>query len=228
MKLKSVLVIIILSTFLASCSKPIGYFGKCPDAIIEWVDVLMIHGIKYEHHFPEPTDESSNLNVEKGKKIGEVLYKMADNACNNHKMKNGDAAFIEKGTAIYEVNGYPSSFLVLADNKVYVSHQNKKAKTAKELYPLKEYVQNIYIESTEDGRRLHTFSSSSRKEFIEAWDNLIVKDVDYTDEPIFLEIELKNGVTFRLIYSEKSNVFTIGVMGNEKIKEIIQKELQQS
>lgn len=228
MKLKSVIVIILLSMLLVSCSQPIGDLGKCPDAKIDWVDVLMINDINYEHHFPEPADESIHLNIEKGKKIGEVLYKMADNACSNHKMKNGDAAFLEKGTAIYAVNGYPPSFIVLADNNVYVSKQNKAAKTAKELYPLKEYVKNIYIESTEDGRRLHTFSASSMKEFIEAWDNLKVKDVDYTDEPIFLEIELKNGVTFRLIYSEKSNVFPIGVMGNEKIKEIIQKELRQN
>ncbi|HWI48221.1 MAG TPA: hypothetical protein VNU45_08385 [Rummeliibacillus sp.] len=228
MKLKSVIVMFLLSILLASCTYPIGNLGKCPDGIIEWVDVLMINGIKYEHHFPEPTDESSNLNVEKGKKIGEVSYKMADNACSNHKMKNGDAAFIEKGTAIYEVNEYPSSFLVLADNNVYVSKQNKKAKTAKELYPLKEYVKNIYIESTEDGRRLHTFSPSSKKEFIEAWNNLKVKNVDFSDKPIFLEIELKNGVAFRLTYSEKSNLFPIGVIGDKKIKEIIKKELQKS
>lgn len=51
------------------------------------------------------------------------------------------------------------------------------------------------------------------------------RNIDYNDEPIFLEIELKNGVTFTLLYSEENNVFSVGVKGNNKIKEIIEREL---
>ncbi|MGX9134362.1 hypothetical protein ACWV26_08275 [Rummeliibacillus sp. JY-2-4R] len=225
MKIKRILMMIFLSIFLASCSSSLENLSKCPDAAIDYADVLMMNGIIYQHHSPEIEDENKQIKVEKGQKIGEVRYKLANHACSSYKMKNGDSTFMDIGTPIYIVKGYPSSFLVLADNQVYVSEQNKNAKTANELYPLKEFAKKIYIESTEDGRRLHTFSSSSTKEFTEAWDDLKIKNVDYKDEElIFLEIELKNGVSYRLSYAKNSNVFLIGVKGNEKIKTIIQKE----
>ncbi len=223
MKLKNVIFLIIISTLLASCSTPFGHIGKCPDAEISWADVLKINDIKYENR----PDDKSNLVIEKGKKLGEVSFKMAGKACSGHKLKNGDATFLEIGTPIYEVKGYPSSFMVFAKDRVFIVDQNKKAKSAKDLYPLKDYVQNIYLASNEDGSRLHTFSSISTTQFIKEWENLKVKrNVDYKDDPIFLEIELKNGVLFTLLYSEENNIFPVGVKGNKKIKEIIEKELK--
>ncbi|MCM3357325.1 MAG: hypothetical protein ABS939_22975 [Psychrobacillus sp.] len=40
---------------------------------------------------------------------------------------------------------------------------NKEATTAGELFPIEGFVKNIYIESTEDGRRIHTFHQESVK-----------------------------------------------------------------
>ncbi|WP_462413204.1 hypothetical protein [Neobacillus sp. Marseille-QA0830] len=129
---------------LCSCSlKSWDNFGGCPDAEIEWVDLVMVNDIKYQHHIPDQTDEEVPLTVEKGKEIGKVTYKMADYACSDHKMKNGNAAYLEKGTPIYELKGYPSSLIILADEKVYVTEQNKNAKTAGDLYPLKGLVKTF-------------------------------------------------------------------------------------
>ena len=90
---------------------------------------------------------------------------MADSACSNHKMKNGDAAFLKEGTIIYEIMGYPTALMVAADDDVYVANTNNKATTAGELYPMDKLVKNIHIESTEDGNRIHTFSQAWKDQY---------------------------------------------------------------
>lgn len=228
---KNMFFIIVLTIFLSSC----GNFNPikgCPDAEIEWVDMVMIHDIQYQHHFPDSTDEKIPINIEKGKELGKVTYKMADRACSNHKMKNGDAAFLEEGTPIYEIKGYPTGLIVAANDKVYVVDTNIKAKTAGDLYPMDQLVKNIYIESTEDGSRLHTFSQSSKKKFLDSWNKLKLEDVQslykknkMEGKRIFLEIELENGVTFRELYWADTNTFNNGAIGNKEIKEVINDEL---
>ncbi|WP_074432992.1 hypothetical protein [Neobacillus dielmonensis] len=226
------LVMFSIIVLLSSCSNiGIDNIGGCPDAEIEWVDVVMVNDIKYQHDFPDQPNEEATLLLEKGKEIAKVTYKMADHACSDHKMKNGDAAYLEKGTPIYELKGYPSSFMILADGKAYVAKQNKTAKTAGELYPLKGLLKNIHIESTEDGSRIHTFSAQSTQKFIDEWYQLKLEDPEalykkgrLEGERVFLEMELKNAVSFRQLYWMDSNTFHVGVVGNKEIKEIISNE----
>ena len=209
-----------------------SFIGACPDAEIDWVDVLMIDDIQYEHHFPEAANENLPITIEEGRELGKVTYKMADNACSNHKMKNGDAAFLHAGTIIYEVKGYPTSLIVSANGEVYVVSTNEKAKTAGELYPMEKLVKNIYIESTEDGKRMHTFSQSSKDRFLAAFSELKLEDVQTLNTEgkldgtrIFLGIELNNGVSFRQVYWVDSNTFHNGAIGNDEIKEVINAEV---
>ncbi|MCM3601032.1 hypothetical protein M3175_09840 [Robertmurraya korlensis] len=233
MKILKNLVIIILSTILlSSCNDDVHSNQDCPDGVIEWVDMIMIQDIKYQHHIPEPADADTPITIEKGKKLGEVTYKMGDSACSNHEMGNGDATYLHAGTAIYEIKGYPSTLAITADDKVYIVDTNEKAKTAGELYPLEELVKNIYFESTEDGRRIHTFSQSSKDNFLNAWSNLKLEDKETLNitgqqdgSRVFLEIELNNGVTFREVYWAESNTFRSGVVGNKQIKDLIEYEL---
>jgi hypothetical protein len=236
-KIKCVVLLLVCIIILVSCSNPdntaTGVLNGCPDAEIEWVDVLKVNDIKYEHHFPEAVDDGSHVTIEKGNEIGKVTFKMADRACSNHVMQNGDAAYLTIGTVIYELIGYPSSFAVVADGNVYIVESNPHAITAGELYPLNGLVKNIYIESTEDGSRLHAFSESSKKQFFDAWYSLKLKDVNtlikegkLEGNRVFLEFELNNGVTFRELYWSSSNTFHSGVVGNDEIKKVINKELQ--
>lgn len=93
-------------------------------------------------------------------------------------------------------------------------------------------MKNIYIQSTEDGKRMHTFSQSSKDKFLATFDDLKLEDVQsLIDEGklegtrLFLEIELNNGVSFRLLYWGDFNTFHIGAIGNDEIKEIINDEV---
>ncbi len=228
LNVKKVLMISFLAVILSSCHG-VPLLKQCPpNTIIEWVDVLMIDDIKYEHYFPDSVDESLSVTIEKGEEIGQVTYKMADHACSNHKMQNGHAAHLEEGTVIYEVTGYPSELLVMANNVAYIAQTNKQAKTVGELYPMDQLVKNIYIESLEDGRRIHTFSQSSKERFLNAFYLLPLGDWQSMDgERVFLEIELNNGVSFRQLYWADSNVFHNGAVGNDEVKEVIQEELAQ-
>ncbi|RDI45632.1 hypothetical protein [Falsibacillus pallidus] len=228
---KFVFGVVFLTIFLSSCNNQIT---GCPDAAIEWVDVLMVKDIKYQHHFIAPADRKQ-ITIEKGKEIGKVSYKLADNACSNHKTKNGDAAYLEKGTPIYEIKGYPTNLAVAADEKVYIADQNKKAKTAKEFLPLAGLVQSIYIESPNDGSILRTFTPNKMKEFIKTWETLKLKDDHelykegaYEGDPVFIGIELNNGASFRQVYWRKSNVFSGGIVGNEEMKKIIENEISKT
>ncbi|WP_460011489.1 hypothetical protein [Lysinibacillus sp. CTST325] len=229
--LKNMLFISVFTLLISSCNN-FTFLKGCPDAEIEWVDVLMINDIQYEHHFPESANENLPITIEKGKELGKVTYKMADSACSNHKMQNGDATFLKEGTIVSEIKGYPTSLIIAANNDVYVANTNKKAKTVGELYPMDNLVKNIYFESTEDGKRIHTFSQSSKDTFLAAFYELKLEDVQSLIDVgklegtrIFLGIELNNGVSFRLLYWSDTNTFHNGAIGNDKIKEVINYEL---
>ncbi|MEH7383556.1 hypothetical protein V7138_24065 [Bacillus sp. JJ1533] len=238
-----ILILTFVFGILVSCNKhpkpPSTSVGSgqsegCPNGeVIEWVDALMINDVKYQHHFPDFEDDQSSLTIEKGEELGKVTFMMDEHACSDHVMSNGDAAYQPIGTSIYEVKGYPSTFIVSAGDKVYVVDQNKNAKTAGELYPLDGLVKNIHIESTEDGSRLHTFSEESKEQFIEAWYQLVLEDPygmhltgNFEGERVFLEIELNNGVSFRQLYWTDSNTFHNGAIGNDEIKKVIVSELE--
>ncbi|MDD1504867.1 hypothetical protein PVA17_19180 [Lysinibacillus sp. CNPSo 3705] len=229
--LKKMIFISAFALLISSCSNS-TFLKGCPDGVIEWVDVLMINDIQYEHYFPETANENLPITIEKGKELGKVRYKMADSACSNHKMQNGDATYLKEGTIISEIKGYPSSLIIAANNDVYVANTNKKAKTIGELYPMDHLVKNIYFESTEDGKRIHTFSQSSKDTFLAAFYELKLADeqslIDVGKQDgtrIFLGIELNNGVSFRQLYWSDSNTFQNGAIGNDKIKEVINFEL---
>ena len=229
--LKNLIMISVFSMLLTSCGNFSSITG-CPDGQIEWVDMVMIDDIKYQHHFSEPADEHNPLPIEKGRELGKVTFKMADRACSNHQMKNGDAAYLDVGTSIYEVKGYPSSLIVVANDKAFLVDTNNKAKTADDLYQLDGLVKNIYIESTEDGSRIQTFTQDSTKKFLDAWSQLklenpesLYKKGEMEGDRIFLEIELNNGVSFRLVYWVDSDIFSNGVIGNKEMKKIIEDEL---
>lgn len=227
---RNILFISVFALLLAACSNSTTQ-KDCPDAEISYIDTLMINDIKYQQSLVETANENLPV-IEKGKELGEVTYQMADNACLDHKMQNGDATYLVEDTIIYEVKGYPTSFLVTANDLVYVVDSNENAKTAGELYPIDNLVKNIHIQSNEDGKRLHTFSQVSKDTFVAEFTSLKLEDVQSLHDDgklegtsIFLDIELNNGVSFREVYWLDTNTFNNGAIGNDEIKEVIDDEV---
>ncbi len=201
-----------------------------PNTIIEWGDMLEINDIKYQHDFLEEPDD---FVVETGKKVGEVSYEMADDACTNHKMKNGDAAYLGEGTPIYEVKGYPTSLMIFAGDRIFLVDENKKAKTVGEKYAIVGKVKNVVFLSTMDGALIHTFSKESKETFIKEWLSLELFDpMDLANENlsdrerVFIGIELENGVIFQETYWTEKNVFSRDAAnGTKELQRIVKSEL---
>ncbi|AQQ52597.1 hypothetical protein [Planococcus lenghuensis] len=132
MRKGNVLPVILSAGLLVGCSE-IGMgpdAAACPpNAVIDWMDVLMVNGITYA----ADAEGLNDGNEEQGERIGEVKYSMDGHACSDHQLRNGDAAFLSTGTDIYEVAEYDPDFRVLAGGKVYQVQENQQAATISEL-----------------------------------------------------------------------------------------------
>ena len=227
MKKFSVMIILLLLVLLSACNVR-TITGACPDAEISWVDVLQINDIKYEG---EDEGLFTIETVEKGNKIGEVDYMLAEHACSNHRLKNGDAAFLPIGTEIYELVGYKSDFRVVADNKVYQVSENNKAKTIAELLDIQGKVEKMSLESDYDGSHILDFTEQETTDFIAD-----LLSLEYVGEKVyekiegdnraFLRVHLNDGSSFKIVYWLKENAVNIGAFGTEKMKGIVESKME--
>jgi hypothetical protein len=209
---------------LAACSNFENIANDCPDAKVSWINVMMINGIKYEG---EDKGLSEGEPLQKGAKLGEVAYTLADNACSNHRLKDGDAAFLPIGTEIFELVGYKSDFRVIANNTVYQVSDNEKAETMADLLDIKDKVVKLSLESNKDGSHISDFPYENSINFIE--DLLAQKYLGYDQvykkiegsNRVFLRVHLVDGSSFRIVYWIEDNIVHLGAYGTEKMKEIV-------
>lgn len=210
---------------LASCNLP--GFKKCPDGMIDWVDILMINGITYT---AKSADELPSGQIEKGNQIGTVSYQLADHACSDHRLQNGDAAYLAVGTPLYEMKGFRSTYRIVADGKVYEVSENSQAKTMADLYDIQNRVDRISIISSEDGSHISDFSKESTAAFVGEFLSSPYVGRDQLsgnlaeDQPVFLQFHLQDGSTFRDVAWIKQGMMTPGLVLTERMKQILLKE----
>lgn len=88
---------------LASC-QVFGAEAPCTKQI-DWVDFIQVGGT---HYVAGPGSLTTLQESDLGPVYARVKFKVSGNVCDeNYKLKDGDAAFLEPGAAIYEVRGYP-------------------------------------------------------------------------------------------------------------------------
>ncbi len=204
----------------------------CPNAIIDWVDVLMTGDIKYHHNY----DGSAKVSDDQiGQKIGEVDFMMNEHACTGHVMKNGDAAFLPIGTEIYELKGYKRDFRVVADHKIYEVQENPRATTLGDLLDIDGKVEKVSIESSNDGSHIRDFDAEASKAFVQellplayvGFDAIYAKTKHAIDEGrVFLRVHLQDGTSLRAVYYPDANAINPGAFGTEKLKEIIMSQVK--
>ena len=236
---KAIFLLVIVTLTACSTPKPITIEAggekliksKCPDSEVEWVDFVMMNDITF---YGEDEELREFKDFEKGEKIGEVTFKLADVACSNHRSKNGHAAFLKIGTPIYEMVGYNKNFRIIAGDKVYQVSENKKAKTISELLDIEGKVTKLSMESTYDGKHLVDFTEEETNSFIEEYLQLkhvgfseIYKSIIHDDEMIFLRIHLEDGSSFRISYWLNSNALNPGAFGTENMKRIVESRVNE-
>ena len=101
-----VAVIGVALVLLSACGLPAG--GASCTAQIDWVDFIQVGSVQYLAA-GSPALVESDL----GPVAAHVRFKVSGNVCDpNYRPKDGDAAFLDPGTAIYAVNGHPTSDLL--------------------------------------------------------------------------------------------------------------------
>ena len=90
---------------MAACQSP-GSSSTC-NAQIDWVNFIQVGSTQYVAGLQPPT---SLQNSDLGPVYTHIKFKVSGNVCDpNYRLKDGDAAFLEAGTPVYQVNGYPPS-----------------------------------------------------------------------------------------------------------------------
>lgn len=151
MKVKIIsLLILILSLTLTSCSFP-GL--KNTGVMIDWVDFIVLNDINYIRN----TDGDYEL-IEDGIDgiIGEVKFNVSENIKDTeYKVKNGDAAYLPKGTKVYKLKGYKPEFRIAVsiegEWRIYEADSNPNANKGEDLLDIREKVLYIGINSETDG-----------------------------------------------------------------------------
>ncbi|KRF44016.1 hypothetical protein ASG93_03660 [Paenibacillus sp. Soil787] len=132
-----------------------GCWGIGGQAIIDWVDFLKLNGISYSHYWNAVLMDPAKIGV----KIGEVAFQVADNVHNpGYKTKDGDAAFLAKGTDVFAVEGYSDhSVVAVKDPKAFngyrlYANDQKMQELSVSLEPAEQTVKRagIYKEYSDD------------------------------------------------------------------------------
>lgn len=87
----------------SACQLP-GSQPTC-NAMIDWVNFVEVGSTQY---VAEPESPGVLQENDLGPVYAYIKFKVSGNVCDaNYRLKDGDAAFLEPGTPIYQVNGHP-------------------------------------------------------------------------------------------------------------------------
>ena len=104
----------------AACQLPWSA-SNCSTVQIDWVNFIQVGSTEYVAGPQSPTVlKESDL----GPVYTNVKFKVSGSVCDpNYRLKDGDAAFLDAGTSIYQVNGHlPSDRLAAMFNGSLVAY----------------------------------------------------------------------------------------------------------
>lgn len=214
---------------MAGCSngQSLQGFGQSRQAqsVIDWVDILRWNDTDYVNNY-----EVNQLKEEwaTGDELGEVTFKMDGHAGANYQMQNGDAAYLDIGTKLYEMQGYDPAFRIVADGKVYEVSHPENVETIGDFLDIGGKVERIVLQSSYDLSIVGEFSQGRIDEFV---DELLALPYDPAvfDEMgsgprVFFGMELEDGTMTRTVYYPESRVINYGAVASDRLAEILEEE----
>ncbi|PIC66748.1 hypothetical protein CSV71_08005 [Sporosarcina sp. P21c] len=208
---------------LTACS-----FNPSPqNTIIDWVDFVKWNDTTYEANY-----EINKLNKdwETAGEIGEVKYILDGHAGTNHQTKNGDAAYLQKGTKLFAMKGYDPAFRIIADGKVYEVTESDTAETVGDFIDIKGKVQRVILQSEQDLSFIGEFSDEHAEQLVE---ELLVMPYEpdrraTEGKRVFFGIELVDGTMTRSVYWSETGYVHYGGVASQKIKDIFEVEMDEN
>ena len=97
-----------LAAFLlaGSCQFP-GTTPSCSTVMIDWINFIQVGQTQY---VAGPQNVEAVKEADLAAVYTHVKFKVAGNVCDpNYRPKDGDAAFLEAGTPVYQIKGYSST-----------------------------------------------------------------------------------------------------------------------
>ncbi|WP_432363341.1 hypothetical protein [Sporosarcina sp. UB5] len=170
MKIPRMFIFVLTLLLLTGCRSPI--YGQ---SVIDWVDFIMLDGKHYYGIHSGVLADDQYV----GEKIGTVKFKVADNVTNTgYKIKDGDAAFHEKGTEIFQIKDHPH-YIAVKDShstngyRVYYSRDDIEYQWHFRDMPIDEVKAiEIYQAHLPEGNEL--ISKLTKNEEVEAFLQLLI------------------------------------------------------
>lgn len=218
--------IIVLLFVLAGCSSG-QLIPSLSQTTIDWVDLVQWNDSMYVNNHDV---NSLKQEWQTGKELGVVTFMMDGKAGTHHKVKNGDATYLPKGTKIYEMAGYDPAFRIIADGRVFEVDEPAEAETLGDFLDIDGKVESVTFLDYGDDSIVGQLSDDEAQPFIE---ELLALDYQAYDtiyketkgQQIFVEIALSDGTTTRTGYYPDSNIIRYGAFVSEKLTDIIEQAL---
>ena len=105
---------------MARIRKGLGYEGSLPrNPIADWIDLIRFDGVTYYRRARKGSGISNEEERLNQSQLGPLLYRVAFSLDSNllpsgYQIQDGDAAYLQPGTAIHSVIGYDSSLRLAA------------------------------------------------------------------------------------------------------------------
>jgi hypothetical protein len=224
----SLFVVAFLSLALTGCGLPISH--------IDWIDFVQFNGIKYiAANYFAGADGRELVDADLGSEFARVKYKYPGTVLFNPPecCRDGDAAYLDKGTAVYIVKGYNPEFRLAAfrDDRLvlYEADTNPKAQTGADLLDIGGKVHYIGVNSAEDG--VTELAAIEAPEQMAVLVELVLgAPVDQTHLTqvgikYFIAFHLRDGTVVTRGYSPNSGELSRGIMLPEAFRIAIEQAL---
>lgn len=105
------LIVTLVVLLVAGCQWP-GSAPGCTNVQIDWVDFIQVGSTQY---VVGPGTQTFLQEGDLGPVVAHVKFKVSGNVCDpGYRPRDGDAAFLDPGTPIYQVTGRPAGTMLAA------------------------------------------------------------------------------------------------------------------
>jgi len=205
------------------------------NAAIDWTDFIRLDGITYQSNYYEKGVEKPDV----GEPVAEVRCKISDVVSDpEYDIRDGDAAYLEPGTTIYSVRGYPSWFRIAAFREgqwlLYEPDTHPRAEVGAELLDLEGRIRYIGINSSSNGTK-ELVRIDDPKEVDRLVEMVLSAPVDqetrYSDadlgDQVFIEFGFDDGTRSIRAFGPDSGQLARGIMTPPEFAEAVEMALQQ-